>query len=166
MLAAALGVDAKQLAIFSRGAQKGNERSKVHCAQISGAADRVIKHRLTNGNHGVPTQLWLDCRRLSLITTHSQWKRCEMNEWGKRTSEEGEEMDGRSEGKRKGKKEQLVQMKSGDWCVFALGFLQFTSLHLFEGAFCVFDIRLGDGGAMLSKHLSYPTTKCLISSEA
>lgn len=32
----ALGVDAKQLAIFSHRAQKGNERSRVQCAKISG----------------------------------------------------------------------------------------------------------------------------------
>lgn len=64
---------------------------------------------------------------------------------GKEDSEEGKEMDGRSEREKKGcwKKEQLVQMKWGDWCVFVLGFLHITALHLFQGLYCVFDIRLG-----------------------
>lgn len=61
---------------------------------------------------------------------------------GKEDSEEGKEMDGRSEREKK-KKEQLVQMKWGDWCVFVLGFLHITALHLFQGLYCVFDIRLG-----------------------
>lgn len=54
-------------------------------------------------------------------------------------------MDGGSEKERKAagkKREQLVQIKSGDRCAFALSFLHITTLHLFQGVFCAFSVTV------------------------
>lgn len=96
---------------------KGAEFS-VHGIQNSRQGYQTLP---TNGNLAVLTQWWLACWLLGLITTYTE-SGCEMNEWGEEDSEEREEMDGGSEKQRKWlKREQLVQIKSGDWCVsFAL----------------------------------------------
>lgn len=67
----ALGVDAKQLAIFSRRAQKKEMKGaefSVHEIQSNREGNQTPP---TNSNHAILTQWWLACRWLGLITTYS-----------------------------------------------------------------------------------------------
>lgn len=56
----ALGVDAKQLAIFSHRAQKEMKGAEFSVQRFQGSR-QGNQTPPTIGNHGVPTQLWLAC---------------------------------------------------------------------------------------------------------
>ncbi len=103
----ALGVDAKQLAIFSHRAQEGNERSRVQRARDakqtrgqSNTADQLQSRQSDTMVARLPL-----ARSYHNILTLSG---CEMNEWGEEDSEGREEMDGGGERERKAAEKEAV----------------------------------------------------------
>lgn len=87
---AALGVDAKQLAIFSHRGQEGNERSRSSARGDSGRSTRGNRTPPANGSRrraADATVARLLAASFLSQHTHSE-SGCEMNEWEEEDSEE------------------------------------------------------------------------------